>query len=324
MKDSILNNHIRIEHCLDNKNKAQLNKYYNIVESRKIEELKSPKIINEHTKIVNSLLLLKDGRVASCTHDNTIRIYDPSNDYNCIQVIKRHNNRINSICQLDDGTIVSGSLDKSIMIGDYTINNAHKYYIYKVITLPNNRIASCSWDQTIKIWKSDPPYSDTPIRVLTDSIVISILYIKERDIILSADFFSMLRLWNMTTYQCETVIKGVYCYSTNSLYQIDKDRVIVGGNKSLYIVNVNIDKCVVEKTIKDASIGKIFCFLKLRDDQTILCGSDYGTFCFYDINKEQYKMTKNNHYDGINELLLIDDNTFLSCSEDKTITLWKY
>ena len=41
-----------------------------------------------------------------------------------------------------------------------------------------------------------------------------------------------LRLWNMSTYQCDTVIKGVECISTNSLYQIDKDRVIVGGYES--------------------------------------------------------------------------------------------
>ena len=65
------------------------------------------KTITEHTKWVTSLLRLKDGRVASCSDDETIRIYDPSNDYHCDQVIKRHSQRITSICQLDDGTIVS-------------------------------------------------------------------------------------------------------------------------------------------------------------------------------------------------------------------------
>ena len=99
-----------------------------------IEQVKT---ISEHTAYVYSLLHLKDGRVASCSQDQTIRIYDPSNDYHCDQVIKRHSERITSICQLDDGTIVSCSEDKSIMIGDYTIKNAHDWWIYKVITLPN-------------------------------------------------------------------------------------------------------------------------------------------------------------------------------------------
>ena len=132
----------------------------------------------------------------------------------------------------------------------------------------------------------------------------------------------LLHLWNMSTYQCITVIEGVYCYYTNSLYQIDKDRVIVGGANSFSIVN--IDKCVIEKRIKDESLGNVFCFLKFRNNKTILCGCDNGIFCFYDMKTEQYKITKNNHNYYITDLLFKDDNTFLSCSLDDTIKVWKY
>lgn len=37
--------------------------------------------------------------------------------------------------------------------------------ITKIVTLPNHRMATCSSDKTIKIWKSAPPYDDTPIKV---------------------------------------------------------------------------------------------------------------------------------------------------------------
>ena len=194
-------------------------------------------------------------------------------------MIRRHSEWIHSICQLDDGTIVSCSgnkYDRTIMIGDYTINNAHDSWILKVITLPNNRIASCSKDMTIKIWKSNPPYSDTPIKVLEGHRykVASLLYIKERDVMLSGSV--TLRIWNMSTYQCDKVIEGVRCCFTNSLYQIDKDRVIVGEVISFSIVN--IDKCVIEKRIKDESLGYVVCFLKLRDNNTFLCGCKYGIY----------------------------------------------
>ena len=294
-----------------------------------IEQVKT---ITGHIFSIYSLLHLKDGRVASCARDNTIRIYDPSNDYHCDQVIKRHSEGILSICQLDDGTIVSCSDDRTIMIGDYTIKNAHdNNWIHKVITLPNNRIASCSADKTIKIWKSNPPYSDTPIKVLREhsNSTTSLLYIKERDVMISGSFDYTLRLWNMSTYQCITVIEGVDRCFINSLYQIDKDRVIVGGDKSFCIVN--IDKCIIEKRIKDKSLGYVYCFLKLRDNKTILCGCnngilcfEYMIFCFYDMNTEQYKITNDNHQLAIIDLLLIDDNTFLSCSWDNTIKVWKY
>ena len=131
-----------------------------------------------------------------------------------------------------------------------------------------------------------------------------------------------LHLWNMSTYQCDNVIEGVRCCSTNSLYQIDKDRVIIGEHKSFSIVN--IDKCVIEKRIKDKSLGYVACFLKLRDNKTILCGCYNGIFCFYDMNTEQYKITNDNHHRTISDLLLIDDNTFLSCSFDGNIKVWRY
>ena len=119
-----------------------------------------------------------------------------------------------------------------------------------------------------------------------------------------------------------TVIEGVYCCWINSLYQIDKDRVISGKYGSFSIVN--IDQCVIEKRIEDESLGYVYCFLKLRDNKTILCGCDKGIFCFYNIKTEEYRITENNHKEYINDLLLIDEHTFLSCSEDKTIKVWKY
>ena len=72
MRNCILNNCIKIAECLDNKNIDELIKYYNeynIIESVKIEDIKSIKTITGHTLYVISLLHLKDGRVASCSLD---------------------------------------------------------------------------------------------------------------------------------------------------------------------------------------------------------------------------------------------------------------
>ena len=79
MRNCILNNHIKIEQCKDNKKIDEVIKYYNeynIIESERIEDIKSIKTITDHTNSVYSLLLLNDGRVASCSYDMTIRIYD--------------------------------------------------------------------------------------------------------------------------------------------------------------------------------------------------------------------------------------------------------
>ena len=326
MKNNILAHKINISKCKENANVEDLFTYYdeyNIIEKKKIniEEVKCIKTISIYASWVRSIILLKDKRIASCSRDQTIRIYNPSKDFHCEQIINRHSKGIESICELDDGTIVSCSWDDSIMIGDYTIRNAHDSWIFKVITLPNNRIASCSNDNTIKIWKSNPPYSNTPIKVLEgfNQSATSLLYIKERDIMISGG--SILIVWNMSTYQCKTVIDDIFCCNKNSLYPIDNNRVVVGGFYSFCIVN--IDKCVIEKKIKDESFKNVNCFLKLRDD-TILCGCNDGLFFFYDMNREQTKIIKNNHNQKMNDLLMIDDQTFASCSDDYTIKIWKY
>ena len=108
----------------------------------------------------------------------------------------------------------------------------------------------------------------------------------------------------------------------NSLYKIDNDRVVVGGQNSFSIVN--IDKCVIEKTIKDDSLGAVYCFTKLRDKKTIICGCDYGYLCLYDMKTEEYRKILNNNQYAIIDLLIIDESIFLSCSVDIAIKSWKY
>ena len=132
MKNNFVNNHISIYQCKDNKNTTQVIKYdneYNIIETKINPEI--VKTITEHTYAIYSLHRLKDGRIASCSGDKTIRIFDPSNNYQCDKVLKRHCNLILSFCVLDDDIIVSCSWDLSIIIGDYTIQYAHSKYIVK-------------------------------------------------------------------------------------------------------------------------------------------------------------------------------------------------
>ena len=218
MRNAILSSHITIKEC-DNRNsikdvikyyreytfienKMEIEQYYKeieyIVEENKkkaitvkevqYEKISCIKTIEDNCDYVHSLILLNDNRIASCSRDKTIRIYNPCNEYHCDKVLHRHSDWIYSICQLEDGTIVSCSKDKSMWIGDCQISNAHSDKINKVVSLSNNRIASCSWDHTIKIWNSEPPFDYIPLTILNEHTqgVLSILYIKEKAIIPSS------------------------------------------------------------------------------------------------------------------------------------------
>ena len=333
--DKIIKGPISIYKCDNNSTIDDLIKYYNeytIIQTYNTFALSTTKPIIGFLQIktintterVNSLLLLKDKRIATCSQEGIIKIFNPFKNYHCDEVIETESKTISSICQLDNGTIVSSSYNKSIQIGAFIIKEAHNDWINKVITLPNNRIASCSNDKTIKIWKTDPLHIYSLLKKIEIHCpVINIIYIKERDLMICGSFDGPLQLWYISSNKCLKVIKNILCSSNRALYQMDKERILVGGYKGFSIIN--IDKCIIEKTIKDESIRYVYSFLKLKDDNTILCGSDKGTFLLYDMKKKKYSIILTYQLNNISDLISFDDKHFLLCSsKESTIKLWEY
>ena len=93
--------------------------------------------------------------------------------------------------------------------------------------------------------------------------------------------------------------------------------------ENLFLNKVQILKN--EKVLHQQSKKKFFRykFTFRCKDKTILCGCDKGKFCLSDMKTEEYAITSRNHNQSIYDLLLIDYNTFLSCSSDNTIKVWK-
>ena len=191
-----------------------------------------------------------------------------------------------------------------------------------MLTLPNNRIASCA--RTIKIWKSNLPYSDTPIIDLAvlSNIVITILYVKEKDILISLNGDKSIDMWNMTTYKKIGSVNPVCAILPNQIFLFDKDRLIIGRKNGFCVVD--IDKCEIETKVKDEQLGFVKCFMRLRDNKTIVCGCDNGIICLYNINTGKYTLNDNTPIHNIAQFLRIDDNTFASCSFDNSIQIWNY
>ena len=305
------------------------------------------KTISDHTRIVNSLILLKDKRIASSSQDNTIKIFDSNNNYKCDITITGHRDYVTSITELENGKIASCSWDKTIKIWLitknsyqplYTITNAHNDRIYKIITFPNNRIATISNDNTIKIWKTLPPYDNNPFITLncvikkskTDNSIryytigCSLLYMKNKNILVSGTRYKELIIWSIETYQSINIVKDVGCYWSHSIYQFDNDRIIVGGRNVFCVVFVDRIGSYIESSYTDNSLGFVLCFNKIIDDNDIvICGCQGGKMLQYDIQSKNILIIPSSHTSFINDILIINKNTFLTCSTDNTIKEWK-
>lgn len=73
------------------------------------------KTLRGHLWGVNSLTLLKDGKIISPSTDNTIKLWDLKTNL-CVLTLKSHEKSVMSLIQLKDMRIASCSHDKTIKI----------------------------------------------------------------------------------------------------------------------------------------------------------------------------------------------------------------
>ena len=159
---------------------------------------------------IYSMILLNEYRLALSCEDKKIKIFNMKNIFNLELSFQAHKKIVSSLCLLSNGNLVSASFDCDIKFwfiqGEnvsllHTIQSAHNNFIVKVISLPNSQIASCSYDNTIKILSTEDNISLIKIINKHSDSVKSIFYLKETDMLLSCSKDNTLRWWN--TKSCE-------------------------------------------------------------------------------------------------------------------------
>ena len=290
--------------------------------------------VNPHTDYINSVVLLKDGRIASCSDDSTIKIFNPLKNYKCEITLKGHNEGVNSICIIDSGQLVSCSRDGIYKIWtinekaykcEYTNKNPHdnKNQIDAIVSFDDNCfITSSSEEEKMKIWNGNSPYSNIPIKEISirDEFNSSLFYMREKKLLITSSYI-LSHIWNMETYQCiSTFSCVVFSTGLNCIYQLDDSRIIIGGKKGMIIINV--DKSIIETSIKKDTID-FQAFTLLRDNKTILCGCSGGIFAFYDTKEKTMNLIKSSVNESIDDVKVVSDNTIVSMSSEG-IFIWKY
>lgn len=289
--------------------------------------------ISDHFNSVTSLALLHDGRLASSSLDGTIKVFNLTN-YECELTIRTDYVQYPFISVLPNGNIVACSNNGSIYI--YSIskksfwlvhkipsahgNNKDNAWICVVIPISNNRFASGGNDKKIKIWNSNELYNCISILEGSNSIVFSLLQLKGKELLVSASQDRNLRIWSLKTYQFTSVITNVECVDTGGMMEIKENRVLVGGEGKITVVNIN--KLIIEKKYEDPWLGGLFSGCYLHDNEYIFTNLS-GTFFIYDEvkNKIMYKIEKQ-HLFYVPYIYRINDKMIASGSVDRTIKIW--
>lgn len=112
-----------------------------------------------HTGRVSALSVLPDGRLASGSDDNTIRIWDSKTDAETAR-IEGCDHTVQALAALPDGRLVSGAFDGTVRFWDPKSGvvtarlEGHTGWVRSLAVLRDGRLASGSDDKTIRLWDS--------------------------------------------------------------------------------------------------------------------------------------------------------------------------
>ena len=209
--------------------KKEINSYY-------LNEIKQIKVCTEP---INSLVLLKDNRIAASSLDSKIFIINPNKNYQIDFTIDNYSNGVRDLCQTYNGNLLAsyGNLnDSNIKILNIEENSFRKLgeiygygFFTKIIQMKfNNYIATGCMDHTIKIYNIDK--SKKEIFTLTGhkNIISSILEIKEKNYLVSASQDKTLKFWDLESMKQIHSIDDIYCVRKECLVQINYNQIAIG------------------------------------------------------------------------------------------------
>jgi WD40 repeat protein len=195
-------------------------------------EVTPPEVLQGHTRLVLSVIQLADGRLASGSWDNTIRIWSTSTEQ-CEKVLEGHTSQVWSVIQLADGRLASGSVDKTIRIWSTStgqcekVLRGHTRCVMSVIQLADGRLASGSEDKTIRIWSTSTGQCEMVLRGHTSS-VLSIIQLADGRLA-SGSGDNTIRIWSTLTGQCKKVLEG-HTSDVVSVIQLADGRLASGSD----------------------------------------------------------------------------------------------
>ena len=194
--------------------------------------------------------------------------------------------------------------------------------LLKAIPIGNNRIACHNQYESIIIYNCDSEDINTPIATLKGhrSNVSSIIKLKNKDILVSASLDYNFIIWNLSTYQKESVIKGVECSSSNSLLELENGKVIVGGRLSIKIIDIT--KRTIDIEIINGKLGTLMSFCEM-DNNTIICGCSEGMI--WKLNPNTKEILKHNSIGAkfnVIHIIKINEKSFVTIVPYNTIKIF--
>lgn len=304
------------------------------------ENMELIKELGYHSDKVTCIIQLNDGRLASCSKDQTIKIYSSDNYELETSIQEDEGNQIQSIAEINNGIILSNTgkklklwkIDTKKPYCMFSIK-PHLQDISKMLKLKSNNISTCSQDGTIKIWNFNV-LPNEPLAILgknspsvefeNENFVIMSKFISITELddgrIVSADSYKEIAFWNLLSCRKEHSIQNIDCCSPNNLAHFKNKILFVGGKKNITLVR--IDTYQIDSVICFNPIFELHFIIPL-DNNSVLCGRDSSYINQIQIHKLKAKLI-NCYSDSYPIYYFCQlDNGRIACSANKKIIIYK-
>ena len=210
-------------------------------------------------------------------------------------------------------------------LGNYENTQTYEAHTKKVtilIQLESGKLASGSYDMTIKIWDIIDKTIIEPDKIIQEKGFVLFLLEFERDKILCGTSMNEINLWDLNTdcQSCEFNFQGHELW-INCLVKLDSERFASASNDATILIwnYYNGEKLFRFEGHDDCILSLIY----LKNGK--LCsGSADETIKIWDIDKEECVQTLNGHTKWVKCLLELNNGTILSGSDDQSIKIWNY
>lgn len=277
-----------------------------------------------HKDYIKAMILLQDGKIATGSLDETIKIWDQIK-FICSDTLKGHKGSIFALAQLKDGRLVSGSADETIKIWNVynnlclsTLKQRKGSIIRILLQLKDGVLASGTSDRKIDLWDM------TALSIVStleghSNWVISLIQFNDETII-SGSADETIKLWNTETNEAVNTLKQhTSCVWALCLLE-DGRMASASADNTIRLWDVLKGKCI--KVIQAHKNG-INALMLLQDGRIASSAGD-KTVKIWDFNKanEQYVGVLEGHSHCVSSVIQLNDGRICSSSYDKTIKLW--
>ncbi len=251
--------------------------------------------IKEHRSIINSFTILNDGRIITCSEDNTMKIF------------------------------------KLIEEDKYQIEQTLKVkYAYKIIEIEKNKLISISYNGIMQIWilNNENKFENiTNIYFQNTNSSCNIIKLNKNEFVTSSYDDLYIKFWNSNNYSIITTINNIHSsWTKKNMCLLENDILCVGGthSKGFYLIKIS-----THQLIKNIGGTDTIYYINKCLDGLFLCSFSYRNRNYlvkYKYKEQNFKKIKEKKFEFkylINSFVELNDKSIAYLDYNNNLSFWE-